>query len=371
MAKREKAEKGDARLDAMLAEISKDLKCTISTIRNHPIEAVERISSGSMCLDLAMGGGWARGRIHEVYGPEQSGKTSLALFAIAQAQKQGLNAAFLDVEHTFDPTFAQKLGVDTQSLAISQPDYGEQCLQLLQKLVATNKFGIIAIDSIAGLIPKKELEGDIGDNHMGLQARMLGQAIRMLVPSVHSSGTAVIFINQLRMKLGVMFSNPETTPGGLALKFFSTIRLDARRASNTESPSVEDPVTKYALGHGIRVKVVKNKIFPAYRKAIVPILYDSGIRYAEDIASALIITGIAKAERGGFSWTDVNIMPKNLVDINTWEMLYSSLVDQTNRDAICSLIRNTITQQSPSMPLAEKDEAPDYEKAEKETIESK
>lgn len=269
-------------LDTVLEGISKDLGHTISTVGSSKIAPVPRLTSGSVSLDLAMGGGWAKGRIHEVYGPEAGGKTMLTLFAISQAQKAGLNAAFVDMEHALDLSWASQLGVDVPNTVIEQPDSGEEALTLARKLVQSKSFGIVVVDSVSALVPQAELDGEIGDSHMGLQARLLGQALRVLSPTAAETGTIVIFINQLRMKLGVMFGNPETTSGGQALKFYSSMRLDVRKVSKSEIFNE----AKQQIGHDQRIKIVKNKTAPPYREAQVPIFYGSGIRQVDDIMSA-------------------------------------------------------------------------------------
>ncbi|HWZ66153.1 MAG TPA: recombinase RecA [Patescibacteria group bacterium] len=261
---------------------------------------VELVSSGALSLDLALGGGYPRGRIIEIYGPESSGKTTLTLHAIAEAQKAGGTAAFIDAEHALDPVYAKKLGVDTTNLLISQPDNGEQALEIAETLVRSNAVDLVVIDSVAALVPRAEIEGEMGDSHMGLQARLMSQALRKLTGIISKSKATVIFINQIRMKIGVMFGNPETTTGGNALKFYASIRLDIRRTGQIK---VGEEIT----GYRAKVKVVKNKIAPPFRQAEFDVMQNEGISKPGDVLDLAVIHNIVGKSGAWFDYKEGKI----------------------------------------------------------------
>ncbi len=274
-------------LDAALSQIERQFgKGAVMRMGDQPREAIPSVSTGSLGLDIALGiGGLPYGRVVEIYGPESSGKTTLTLQVIAEAQKQGKTCAFVDAEHALDPIYAEKLGVDVESLLVSQPDTGEQALEITDMLVRSNAVDVIIVDSVAALVPRAEIEGEMGDSHVGLQARLMSQALRKLTGNVKSSNCLLVFINQIRMKIGVMFGNPETTTGGNALKFYASVRLDIRRTGAIKSG---DEV----VGNETRVKVVKNKVSPPFRQADFQIMYGQGIYHMGEVIDLGVKEGL-------------------------------------------------------------------------------
>jgi recombination protein RecA len=266
--------------------------------------AIETIPSGSISLDAALGGGVPRGRVVEIFGPESSGKTTLSLHIVAQAQKRGGQAAFIDAEHALDPEYARRIGVDVDNLLISQPDSGEQALEITESLVRSNAIDVIVIDSVAALTPRAEIEGEMGDAHMGLQARLMSQALRKLTSTISKSRTTVIFLNQLRMKIGVMFGNPETTTGGNALKFYASIRMDIRTIGKIEEGTGEN---KEILGNRVRVKVVKNKMAPPFKTAEFDIMYNKGISYFGDLIDIATKYEIARKSGAFYTYKELKL----------------------------------------------------------------
>ena len=307
MAKAKKTDMGMAEsgkkqaLDLAIAQISKQFGdgSIMKLGENHKVD-VELLPSGCLSLDIALGGGYPKGRIIEIYGPESSGKTTLTLHAIAEIQKQGGTAAFIDAEHALDPAYAKKLGVDTENLLVAQPDNGEQALEITETLVRSNAVDLIVVDSVAALVPQAEIDGDMGDAHMGLQARLMSQALRKLTGIINKSKATVIFINQIRMKIGVMFGNPETTTGGNALKFYASVRADIRRTAQIKNG---DDV----IGNRTKVKIVKNKIAAPFRVAEFDIMYNEGISKTGDILDLAVEHEILGKSGAFYKYNDQNI----------------------------------------------------------------
>jgi recombination protein RecA len=289
-------------LERALTQIEKSFgKGSIMKMDGERIAPIPAISSGSLSLDLALGGrGVPRGRVVEIFGPESSGKTTLALTVVAQAQKGGGVAAFIDAEHALDPSWAKRLGVNLDELLVSQPDTGEQALEICELLVRSNAVDVVVVDSVAALIPRAEIEGEMGDSHVGLQARLMSQALRKLTGAIAKSNTVVIFINQLREKIGVMFGSPETTPGGRALKFYSSVRIDIRRIG-----SIKDG--DQSIGNRVRARVVKNKIAPPFRDAEFDIMFDEGISASGDLIDLAVTDSIVQKSGSWFSYGEIRL----------------------------------------------------------------
>jgi recombination protein RecA len=289
-------------LEAALAQIDRAFgKGSAMKLGSRDAIEIEAISTGSLGLDIALGiGGLPRGRIVEVYGPESSGKTTLALHAIAEAQKAGGTAAFVDAEHALDPSYAKKLGVDIEELIVSQPDTGEQALEIADTLVRSNAIDVLVIDSVAALVPRAEIEGEMGDSHVGLQARLMSQALRKITGSISRSRCLVIFINQIRMKIGVMYGSPETTTGGNALKFYASVRLDIRRTGQIKD---RDEI----IGNATRVKVVKNKLAPPFKQVEFDIMYGEGVSKVGEILDLGVKAGLVEKSGAWFSYDSIRI----------------------------------------------------------------
>ncbi len=317
---------------------------------------VEAISTGSFTLDLATGiGGLPRGRIVEIYGPESSGKTTLALHCIAEAQKLGGEAAFIDAEHALDPVYAGNLGVDIDSLLVAQPDYGEQALEITEQLVRSGAVDIIVVDSVAALVPRSEIDGDMGDSHVGLHARLMSQALRKLTGAINKSNCLIIFINQLREKVGVMYGNPEVTTGGRALKFYSSMRIDVRRVETLKTSSTE------FIGNRTRAKIVKNKLAPPFKQAEFDIMYGTGISKDGEIVDVAVETGIIKKSGSWFSYGDQRLGQgrEKVKDYIAENPEFAATVEKQIKEKLAEL-QNTAGQKyrAKAAPKAELDETP-------------
>ena len=293
-----KATTNDKTLDQVLLDIEKQFgKGAIMKLGEHEHQKIDVISSGSISLDIALGiGGYPKGRIIEIFGPESSGKTTFALHAIAESQRKGGRAAFIDAEHALDPVYASKLGVNINDLLLSQPDNGEQALEICEALVRSGAISIIVIDSVAALVPQAEIEGEMGDSHVGLQARLMSQALRKLSGSINKTNTIVIFINQLREKVGIMFGNPEVTPGGRALKFYSSVRLEIRKGEQIKLGSE-------AIGNRTNIKVVKNKMAPPFKACSVDIVYGEGVSLTGEIVDLGVEAGVLEKSGAWYSYS--------------------------------------------------------------------
>lgn len=335
-------------IESAMSQIEKQFgKGSIMKLGEHSVLNVDAISTGCLDLDIALGiGGVPRGRIIEIFGPESSGKTTMALHVIAEAQKIGGAAAFIDAEHALDPNYAKNLGVDIDNLVVSQPDTGEQALEITEALVRSNAIDVVVIDSVAALVPRAEIEGEMGDSHVGLQARLMSQALRKLAGSINKSKCVVIFINQLREKVGVMFGNPETTPGGRALKFYASVRLDIRRIDSIKQG---DEV----VGNRTRVKVVKNKVAPPFKQAEFDIMYNCGISKEGSILDIGVKEDLVQKSGAWFSYKDIRLGQGR-------ENAKQYLKDNNN---ILVEIENKIKEKY-SLPITEpaKEEAPSEEK---------
>ncbi len=344
-------------LETAIAQIEKQFgKGAVMRLGQNQAMQVEAISTGSLSLDLALGiGGLPRGRITEIYGPESSGKTTLALHCIAEGQKKGGNAAFIDVEHALDPVYARALGVDVDSLLVSQPDTGEQALEITEALVRSNAIDVIVVDSVAALVPRAEIEGEMGDSHVGLQARLMSQALRKLAGAISKSACVAIFINQLREKVGVMYGNPEVTPGGRALKFYSSVRIDIRKIETLKSGTEQ-------IGSRTRAKVVKNKIAPPFREAEFDVMYGQGISRAGELLDLAVKLDVIQKSGAWFSYNQNRLGQgrDNVKEFlkNPENAAIASEVEEKVKANVGRLYTKTSPNASPAKPVAPAAAAP-------------
>ncbi|MCQ2466166.1 MAG: recombinase RecA [Clostridia bacterium] len=337
-------------LDAAMAQIEKQFgQGAVMRLGSKEVHEIETIPTGALTLDVALGvGGLPRGRIIEIYGPESSGKTTVALHVVAEAQKNGGTCAFIDAEHALDPVYASKIGVDVDNLLLSQPDYGEQGLEIAETLIRSGCIDVIVIDSVAALVPKAEIEGEMGDSHVGIQARLMSQALRKLAPVLSKSNTVCIFINQLREKVGVMFGNPETTPGGRALKFFSSVRLDVRKVETLRNGTD-------VIGSHTRVKIVKNKVAPPFKEAEFDILYGEGISNESCIIDLAVENNIIEKSGSWFSYKG-NKIAQGKDNVRVYLKEHAELRDEIER-----LIRESY---EPAEQFIVDDDVSSYDEAE-------
>ena len=343
-------------LETALAQIEKQFgKGAVMKLGQNVTMQVDSISTGSLSLDLALGiGGLPRGRIVEIYGPESSGKTTVALHVIAEAQKKGGEAAFIDVEHALDPIYAKALGVDIDSLLVSQPDTGEQALEICEALVRSGAIDVIVIDSVAAMVPKAEIEGEMGDSHVGLQARLMSQALRKLTGAIGKTNTIAIFINQLREKVGVVYGNPEVTAGGRALKYYSSVRIDVRRTETLKNG------TEF-IGNRTRARVVKNKVAPPFREGMFDIMFGEGISKEGEILDLAVTLGIIKKSGAWFSYNETRLgQGRDNVKIYLKENPdFAADIERQVRDNADKLLPGAARRTTAAKPKAEDDEAPD------------
>ena len=345
-------------LEAAMSQIEKQFgKGSVMKLGDCKSMNVEAISTGSLALDIALGiGGIPKGRIIEIFGPESSGKTTLALHAIAEAQKAGGEAAFIDAEHALDPVYAKNLGVDIDNLIVSQPDTGEQALEIAEALVRSGAIDIIVVDSVAALVPKAEIDGDMGDAHVGLQARLMSQGLRKLAGAINKTNCIILFINQLREKVGIMFGNPETTPGGRALKFFSSVRLDIRRVENIKQDGA-------VIGSRTRVKIVKNKVAPPFREAEFDIIYGKGISKSGNILDLAVDLNIIEKSGSWFSYNGERIGQgrENIKKLLESDEKMMNEIEKKIRDNFNKAFENALAEDAPKEP---EDDAEDFEEEE-------